>query len=180
MTNNNFKWLTYDIDSSMVLKVIYDKDKIDSDYAIYNVIDVLEVTGDKLDIETANIDDLTNLLTVGIVRFVNVSDINDVLDIPFRNLYKLYENSNILGEKSDKMMSFEEMNVFSVIDGNFRNNYLIFSTLIDDISDDLYDVMKIAYEFGSYGMQEKFDALTKITMINHRRIINDDTNMKIK
>ena len=39
-----------------------------------------------------NIDDLTNLLTVGMVRFCNITDSQDILDVPFRNLYKLYYN----------------------------------------------------------------------------------------
>ena len=87
--NSNFKWLTRDIDNSLILKVLYN----DSDYAVFNVLDVLEVTGDRLDVETANIDDLTNLLTVGMVRFYNINDVSDIVDIPFRNLYNLYYKS---------------------------------------------------------------------------------------
>jgi hypothetical protein len=63
--------------------------------------------------------------------------------------------------------------VFSVIDGEVNEECSIYSALIAPASDDLYKVMKIAYEFGNYGMQEKFDALSDITLINHRRLIND-------
>ena len=54
-----------------------------------------------------------------------------------------------------------------------RDDLLVFSGVIGDVSDDLKDVMEIAYMFGSYGMQEKFDALNKITIINHQRLVND-------
>ena len=180
MANNNFKWLTGDIDSSLVLKVIYKKNNVHEEYAIFNVQDVLEVTGDKLEVETANIDDLTNLLTIGIVRFVNVGDMSDILDIPFRNLYMLYENGNVIGENTKKLIPFSKLDTFSVIDGTVRNDFLVFSAIINDASDDLNEVMRIASEFGGYGMQEKFDALTNLTMINHRRLVSDVKNKGLK
>lgn len=173
MANKNFRWLTNDIDASLVLKVIYKKDDFNEEYAVFNVKDVLDVVGDKLDIETANIDDLTNLLTIGIVRFVNVGDINDIIDIPFRNLYKLYNNGNVLGNDTNILISFNEIEAFSIIDDKIDKNYLIFSALISDISEDLEKVMRIASEFSSYSMQEKFDAMSEITFINHRRLLVD-------
>lgn len=173
MINKNFKWLTYDIDSSMVLKVIYPYGEKNSELAIYNVVDVLGVTGDQLNVKTANIDDLTNLLTVGIVRFANVNNQGAILDIPFRNLYLLYENSNVLGNPTNKYLSSSSLDSFAIIDGNMQKEMVIFPVLIRDVSDDLKKVMEIAYKFGGYGMQEKFDALSKVTMINHRRLVAD-------
>lgn len=179
MTNSNFKWLTGDIDSSLILKIIYKKNSVQEEYAIFNVYDVLEVTGDKLEVETANIDDLTNLLTIGMVRFININDKSDVLDIPFRNLYMLYEDGNMLGENTQKLIPFSKLDIFSVIDGTIRNDFLVFSAIINNISDDLREVMKIASEYGSYGMQEKFDALTRVNMINHRRLVDDIKNKNL-
>lgn len=181
MTNkNNFKWLADDINSTLVLKVVFIKDNLEKFYGVYNVIGVLETTGDELEVKTANIDDLTNLLTLGIVRFVNVGDNSDILDIPFRNLYKLYLNASELGENVQKRaLSFTELDMFSVIDGTVRNNFSVISAKIDSVSEDLNEVMKIAYEFGNYSMQEKFDALNKITFINHRRLINDEKEKNI-
>lgn len=170
----NFKWLADDINNTLVLKVLYKKDNYKEVHGVFNVTDVLETTGDELDVETANIDDLTNLLTLGIVRFTNVSDQSDILDIPFRKLYLLYKNANVLGEESEeKLISFSELDTFSVIDDLVRNDLLVFSALISNIPNDLEEVMKIAYNYSSYGMQEQFDALNKITLINHRRLIND-------
>ena len=173
MNNKNFRWLAKDIDSSIVLKVIYNNNGLMEEYAVYNVIDVLEVDGDELEIKTANIDDLSNLLTIGIVRFVNVSDSGDILDIPFRNLYKLYEEGNILGSNMNRGISFSELDCFSIIDGSMNQDYMIYSVLINEISDDLRTVLEIAHNYLNYSMKEKFAALEKITVINHRRLVND-------
>ena len=181
MNNENFKWLTKDIDSSLVLRVIDKKSNINDDnYVIFNVKDVLNVIGDKLNVETANIDDLTNLLTIGIVRFTNIDNINDVLDIPFRNLYMLYSDGNFLGDNIQKSISSSKLDSFLVVDGDVRDEFLIFSLIIDKVSDDLDKVMEIASKFGEYGMQEKFDALTNLTLINHRRLLSDSKNSMLR
>lgn len=173
--NNNFKWLSHDIDSSLILKVLYNED----DYAVYNVLDVLEVTGNKLNVETANIDDLTNLLTIGMVRFYNINDFCDIIDVPFRNLYKLYYKDDILlNEMSNNIVSFKELDAFSIIDGTISKNYVIVSSVIGHPTDDLDKVMKISHKFASYNMQEKFDAMSEITLINHRRLKNDTEMFK--
>lgn len=176
MTNkNNFRWLTNDIDNTLVLKLIYKNSDGEEGYHIFNVLDVLETTGDKLDVKTANIDDLTNLLSLGIVRFVNVGDNSDILDIPFKKLYLLYKKASVLGEGVvGRAMSFSELDVFSVIDGVVSPEFLVMSSLINTVTEDLDRVMKIAYEFDSYSMQEKFDAMSEVTIINHRRLIADE------
>ncbi|MBQ2872781.1 MAG: hypothetical protein IJE89_02140 [Bacilli bacterium] len=179
--NNNFKWLTSDIDKTLILKVVYKNGDLQEEYGVFNISDVLETTGDELEVETANIDDLTKFLTLGIVRFTNVSDDSDILDIPFRNLYQLYKNANMLGEESEqKLIPFSDLDTFSVIDGTVRNDLLVFSATISEVSEDLEQVMKIAYEYNNYGMQDKFDALSKITLINHRRLISDEKERILK
>ena len=178
MTNkNNFRWLSDDIDNTLVLKLIYKNRNGSDEYHVFSVLDVLETTGDKLDIKTANIDDLTNLLSLGMVRFVNVRNSNDILDIPLKKLYLLYKNASILGENVlGKEMDFKELDAFSIIDGVPSDNFLVMSSLINTVSDDLDRVMKIAYEFDNYSMQEKFDSMSEVTVINHRRLIADEMN----
>ena len=73
-------------------------------------------------------------------------------------------------------MSFKELDAFSVIDGVLENKFLVISSLINVVTEDLDRVMKIAYEFDDYSMQEKFDAMSEITVINHRRLILDNMN----
>lgn len=177
MTENyNFKWLKNDIDSTLVIKIAGDSFEKEHQ-GIYCIYDVLESDFDKISIKFANIDDLTNLLTLGVVRFINVINKNDILDIPFRNLYKLYENANVLGaEQIGRLLSFKELEVFSVLNGEVRDDLMLYSAVIDDVSEELNEVMKIAYDFNSYGMQQKFDALYRITDINHQRLVEDKKN----
>lgn len=169
--NKNFGWLIKDIYSSIVLNVLYDES---TQMGVFHVSDVLETTGDKLEVKTANIDDLTHFLTLGMVRFVNVLDSNDFLDIPLRNLYKLYDNANNIDAMDDrKIFSFKEIDGFAIIDGMTREDLLLYCTLIDRVSEDLNEVMQVAKDYGSYGMQEKFDAMSHVTIINHRRLQAD-------
>lgn len=175
----NFKWVINDIYSTLVLKVMHKKS--DDFYGVFNVKDILNVMGEELEIETANIDDLTNFLTLSLVRFVNVVDSSDIIEIPFRNLYILYKNASVLGESScGKLIPFRELDTFSIIDGTSKDDYLVLSAIIAKIPADLGEVMKIAYEFGDYGMQEKFDAMTRVTVINHRRLMSDSKNKVLR
>lgn len=177
--NNNFKWLANDIDNSLVLKVVSNDGNVN--YGVYCVMDVLEVDGDKIDVKTANIEDLTSLLTLGMIRFINISNNNDILDIPLRNIYLLYKNARVLGdEKIGRLLSFKELDVFSVINDKMVDNLFVFSGVIGECSDDLKCVIETAYMFGSYGMQEKFNALYNITMLNHRRLVNDKKEIELK
>jgi len=179
--NNNFKWLVSDIDNTLVLKVVYKNARMEDVYGVFNVRDVLETPCDEIEVETANINDLTNLLTLGRVVFVNFEDSSDVLDIPFKNLYLLYKNAQVLGDDAnEKMLRFQEIDAFSIIDGTIRNDCLVMSAIISQVSPELEEIMKIAYEFGGYSMQEKFDALSKITYINHQRLVNDEKEKTLK
>ena len=149
MMNNNFKWLASDIDNTLVLKVVSNDMK--KSYGAYCVLDVLEADGDKIDVTTANIGDLTSLLNLGMIRFINIGNGNDVLDIPLRKIYLLYKNAMILGgEQEGKLLSFKELDAFSVIKGKMRDDLLVFSGVIGDVTNELNDVMEIAYLFGSY------------------------------
>ena len=123
----NFRWLEDDIDNTLVLKLYYNADGVTGFYGVFNVMDVLETTGDELDIETANIDDLTNLLTLGIVRFVNVIDTSDILDIPFRKLNLLYEHGNVLGKSKDKKtLTLDSLDSFLAMDTSLKKDYLVY------------------------------------------------------
>ena len=104
ISNKNFKWLINDIDSSMIIKVLCGDGDIDSRCIVFNVFDLLSGTGDSIDIETANIDDLSKMLIFGVIRFVNVDDASDILDIPFRNLYMLYNKGSVIGSNNESVV----------------------------------------------------------------------------
>lgn len=179
--NNNFKWLVNDIYDSIILKLYYNDNGNDVLCGSFEVFDFLDVVGDELDIEFANIDDITKMLTMGIVRFVNVDESSDIIDIPFRNMYKLYKNSNKLEDISTSYnrVSLDELECFSIFDGasiSQGQGYFINGYLVSNQSEDLDSVMMIASNFGSLGMQEKFDALAKVNLVNYNRVRSDNKN----
>ena len=174
-SNKNFMWVEEDIRNTLVLKVVYQENGNQELYGIFEVLDVLETTGEQLDIKTANIDDLTKMITLGMVRFINVMDASDIIDIPLRNLYMLYRKGNMLGDTdNNKIVSFSKLEAFSIIDGAIRNDLIILPALINRPSEDLVNIMNISSEYLGYGMQEKFEALSDITYLNHRRLIRDN------
>ena len=175
INNRNFKWLLQDIDSTLVLKVLYKNNDEEKEYGVFNVFDVLETPCDKLEIDNGNINDLTNLLTLGVVRFVNMVDSSDILEIPFNKLYLLYKNSFRFDEEDNvRLIPFSELDTFSIIDGTVRNDLLLFSAGVNDVSKELSLLMEIAYKYNEYGMQEKFNALKKINEINKNRVLMDE------
>ena len=167
--NNNFKWLVNDIYNSIVINLCFRSGNRSILCGTFEVLDVLNTTGDELDIEFANIDDMTNLLTMGMVRFVRVDDIGDIIDIPFRNMYKLYEKVD--GENS---ISLEELDAFAIFDGALIDKgYSLEISIVQELTDEMKKMIDVASKFGDLGMQANFDALTEVNMINYKRIQND-------
>lgn len=173
---NNYYWLKNDIESSLILKVYSNNESV---IGTYEIQDVLETDGDDLNIKPANIDDLTNLLSLGIVRFTNIINSNDIIDIPFRNIYKLYINANVLEtQQQGKRISLKELDGFAVINKQIKENLIIYPAIYNNISEDLLQIIKTSSEFGNYGMQQKFDALSDINLLNHKRVNEDNKSIK--
>ena len=117
---------------------------------------------------------------VAIVKYTNGGLMDsDIIDIPLRNLIVLYRNGNVLGNTCvKKIVSFRELEAFSIIDGAITDDLEIIPALINKPSEDLYNVMRISSLYGEYGMQDKFNALSEITLINHRRLMRDNNEYK--
>ena len=135
MNGSNFSWLVEDIYASLIIRLYYN----DEDFGTYEACDIRDVTGSLVDIEFANIEDITNLLTLSVVRFINVIDKNSFIDIPIRNLYKLYEDDNFENMIiSERDIDIKELDGFSLIDGVIgNNNYRIRVFVTNMISEDL-------------------------------------------
>jgi len=171
MKSSNFSWLVDDIYASVIIKLFYN----DEDFGTYEACDIRDVTGSLIDVEFANIDDITNLLTLSVVRFINIVDKDSFIDIPIRNLYKLYRDEN---EKnyimSEREISMDELDGFSVVDGTIgNNNYKIKVFVTNMITDDLKQMYEFARVFGNLDMQEKFNALSSVNSIGYKRILRD-------
>lgn len=181
----DYEWLVRDIDNSLSLIIVYKNNNKTNVYGTYYPSELINICGDDVLVEPANIDDLNNLLSFGVIRFKNVvaDSAADVVDIPLSNIYKLYENANFLSLKDEKytdngkLINHEEIEAFIILDG-FKpgNKFKILTTCIDKPSEYLEKFMNIARDFSELGMQEKFNAISDINLLNYKRI-NEENNI---
>ena len=164
---SDFSWMAQDIDCSLMLMLMHDNHTVVG----YQVCDVLEADMDDLAVKFANVDDLEQFVEFAVVRFVDVRNTNNVLDIPVRKLAYLYENSNeLLGSTERKKIKLDSLDAFFFLNGKKdSDDYLIEGIKIDKESEELREVMNIARDYMTMGMQQKFDALAKVNLINYNR-----------
>ena len=160
-----FDWLLNSIDSSVVF-MLYDGNNQVTGYEASSVL-----SGDMsaMEVKFANIDDLNKFINYGIVRFTDVNDRNNIIDIPVRNLYLFYKNSNSLEEVKRKRVKLADLDSFAVMDGEVMNGeYAIEIVCIAPISEELNKLMQIMSDYSGMSMNEKFDALGDVNLINYR------------
>ena len=163
----NFNWIIEEIDNNIIFE-LYDGDKW---LGIYQVSEILTKSFDELNIKFANIRDLIVAIDYSAVRFTNISDKNNFIDVPINKLYALFENSTILGEEFDKKeIKLSTLDAFGIYKNEILGNksYML-SFRVNDPSEELTEIMNIAHNFGNLGMQEKTDSLFKINEINYKR-----------
>lgn len=168
------EWITKDLNDSIVINLV---DKSMNLYSSYEAVDLINVVGDDIRIGIANINDLTNLLLYGVMRFKSLNNANEYIDIPLKNIYKLYENANIMKLYKDKLeipnktKKVSDLEAFSVIKNGevLNDNYSFITTIISNPSEELEKLLKISKDFGKMNMTEKYNALTKIDLFNHKR-----------
>ena len=173
MNNGNYKWLVHGVYDSILVSLFYLENDNLVLYGNYDVLNIMDVVNQEINVKFANIDDITNLLTMGMVRFINIIDYDEIIDIPINKMAILYENAISLNEEfdKDKIISLSSLNAFSIIDGTSKKDgYYIGVTKIKELEDDLLQIFDIARDFGNMDMQGKFNALEDTNMINYRRV----------
>lgn len=170
-TKYDYEWVKQDILDSTIINMFDSKGNAISCFQAY---DIINSVGEDITIRQANINDLSSLLEYGTVKFID-SLSSDWLNIPFKYIYKLYEEPNYLlidelkVENKNKKISMSEVDGYGNIKGNYvTDNYLI-ATCIKKVSNDLIRIMEIAKSYDSMSMNEKFDALSEVNLINYRR-----------
>lgn len=177
MGHYDYEWITQDINDSIVLMMVEVKENGEvKQYNSYQAVDVIDVVGNDVSVGQANVNDLSNLLTIGTMRFKGIAN-NEILDIAFSNLYKLYENANQITldmakfKIINRLLGLDELNAFTIINGTVPGgNYKIIATVISEMSQDLRRVIELARDYGTMSMDEKFMALREINQINDGRI----------
>ena len=160
----DFSWLVSEIDSSMILKLMKD----DESLGVYQVSDILDASLEKVKVKFANANDLINFINHSVVRFRGNNDDYSILDIPFRKIWLLYLNSNSINKNDKRKVNLSKLDAFLVCNGDLvKDECYIYPYKVNKESDELRKVMKIAFNFGYLGMQEKFDTLAKVNLINY-------------
>jgi len=180
MEHYDYEWVTQDINNSLILMIVNIGSNGEfNQYNSYQAIDVIDVVGNDVSIGQANVNDLSNLLTVGTMRFKGLYN-DEILDISFSNLYKLYENANYITIDNcnpkivNRLLSLDELNAFTIIDGTIPSeNYKIIATVIGEVSPDLTKIIELARDYGIMSLDEKFHALSQVNQINYKRINRD-------
>ena len=177
VVDNSYNWIIKDISNSLILNLFYnDGNKlklIDS----YDVFKLLDVVSEPANVGFANINDITNLLTIYKVRFIDIKDSKNIIDIPIRNIYKLYEKATKIDEIFDgkKVIPVSELDAFVIYDGaSVKDRYFIEAIQIREISNHFSEFLDKTREFGNMDMQEKFDALSSVNEINYKRVRKDN------
>ena len=144
-------------------------------YSSYEATDLINVLGEDIKIGLANINDLNNLLLYGVMRFKCLNYPKQYMDIPLRNLYKLFEEPNVMKLTStevsfpNKKKYLTDLDAFTVIEGKqvLNKEYAIISTIINTLSEELQKILSISKNYGNMDMNDKFIALTNVDILNH-------------
>ena len=161
----DFSWIVADIDQCMVLKLVQN-DKLVGIYQVSNIGYDL----DNVLVKFANIADLIKFVNHSGIVFSDVSDSSNIIRVPIRKLLLLFSNSNKLEDVNEKGINADELEAFIMHNGELlKGQYQIKSYKITEESDELKEIMDVAYKFGNLGMNDKIDALEKVNLANYHK-----------
>lgn len=180
MRHYDYEWITNDLNNSIVITLVNVNENGEIKlHDSYQAIDVIDIVGNDVSVGLANVNDLSNLLLLGTMRFKGIGK-KGILDISFSNLYKLYENANRLlledgkFEVNNRLISLGDLNAFTVVDGTMpTDNYKVIATIVGELPLELERLLKLARDYGMMSMDEKFCALSEINQINEN-IVNKE------
>ena len=161
----DFNWIVNEIDQCIILKLIND----DKTLGIYQVSEI-GYDFDDVEVRFANVSDLIKFINHSAIIFRDVSDSSNIIRIPVRKILLLFTNSNKINDKGNKMISDDTLEAFIMYDGNLlKGKYQIHSYKVNDESEELKEIMDIAYRFGNMGMQDTIEALEKVNLLNYHK-----------
>lgn len=184
MDHYDYEWITQDINNSIILMLVEVKENGEiKQYNAYQAVDVVDIVGNDVSVGLANVNDLSNLLTIGTMRFKgNVN--SEILDVSFNNLYKLYENANVISleplkiQMVNRLLGLGDLNAFTVVNGTVPgDSYKIIATLVGEVSEDLKRLIELSRDYGMMSMDEKFKALSEINHINEQKVKKEKTKI---
>ena len=172
----DFSWVLSEIDNSLILKLV----SSDGSIGIYQVNDlIMGYNLDKVSVKFANANDLINFINYGAVRFRDVNHPENIIDIPIKKVWRLYLNSNLVGMGDKKKNSLKQLAAIVVCDQEMlKEDAFVYTYKVNKESDELRKLLKLAFNFDYLGMQDMFNALAKINLINYK--MDNSNNVKMK
>ena len=162
----DFNWIFHEIDSSIVLNLIKDGEIVSAYQPCYILVGGMN----QVEVKFANIYDLEKFIDLAVIRFYDVANKYNIIDIPIRKLKKIYDKGNILGETDDiDSIKLGDLSNFSVIDGKRNNGDCSIAVVkFQEISKELMMILDICNRYRrDASMMEKFDALAELNRINY-------------
>ena len=163
---DDFSWLLSDIDCTLVFMLRDGKEMLGS-----YIVKELVVNGkNHVNIKFANINDLDSFINYGMIRFCDSINDKNVVDIPIRKLYDLYNESSLIEEGAPKGLKLEKLDTFAVRDGKvLSGGYAIYGYKICECSEELNTIIKIGRTYSELSMNDKIDALEEINLLSYKR-----------
>lgn len=168
--NNRLRWICDELTESLIL-VLYDMNN-NKFAGSYEAKKIIKINEEKIILENDNINDIQEFLLYGIVRFVDTENSNEIIDIPVRNLYILYDEMSETFSNKKRFIDLDKLEAFTVEKNKLvekKYGIITVSAYLDDekleISKDLVRIMEIAHNYMNMNMQEKFDAIKEVNDI---------------
>ena len=161
----DFSWIVSEIDNSLILKLVSGNKEI----GVYQVSEI-GYDVNSVEVKFANIEDLIKFINHSSVVFREVSDKKNIIRVPLRKLFLLFSNCNVLVDNSKRNINVNEIDAFVVCDGEMVNgNYQIQAYKVKEESDELKDIMEVAYKYSDLGMTDKIEALERVNLVNYHK-----------
>ena len=164
--SEDFNWLLNDIDNTLIFMLRDGKQMLGS----YQVTSLRINGDDSSTVRFANIADLTNFASYATVRFTDSVNEENIIEIPLKELNKVYKACSEVVDSVPKGINLNEINSFAVVDGKVvKDGYTIYGYKIAHISLELDEILDITSNFDELSQNEKIDALEDINMINYQQ-----------
>ena len=162
----DFNWMNSEIDNSVVLALIKDNKVVSN----YQVNYILTSDMNQVEVKFANIDDLEQFVNYAVIRFYDITNKYNIIDIPIRKLKELYDKSNDVEDTTDrKRIKFSDLECFSVINGKTNSeDYSIEVVKFQEVSDEFMKIITICSKYNKMDTMEKFEALGEINLTNYQ------------
>lgn len=173
---NNFEWLGEDIFKSLLLKVYVVVDGVTKSIN-YDYGNIFSPDMNELKVRDGNVDEITKLLTMSVVRFYPSICERGVsyIDIYLHKMFDIYDRATdmIKGKGGENIPFDNQMIAFSLMKGKW-----IASFIVDKPTEELRMVLELSKRitYNDLGLYDRHQLLMTVNDINYRRKIKNKLN----